>query len=436
MCNRPTPIHEIAADISQSRRLRAAVPRSHPLRPIHTSRLGVALFERYMLLEQKDDLDKSTLYLTESLLSSPLSWLAQGPMFARALCHLALSLLVRSKEFRGPEDAISAAKCLRHLRNPVHSPFAFQRQSVTAMLVETLAFQIELKASNVVQTLQEIAVLTHELLTSDPSSDDTTGAITQFSRALAPKFPEPFPEELLNQIIKCLRLARKHKPKLREVHFLLAKCLYLRYYYTLGDELEEAASIVDEMIASSSPGDKFVAECQELVPILAMLRSMADGHPETSEDAIYRARAFLSSSSVGEALYPTWPCVLENAAERRFQNFGPIDSLETPSSSDPLLLPWPVRADHVTQEMRPLEGLLDRVRNNRITDIEEAVELGRSLLASSDPSDLHTPRDFGNILFEAFERTQKIEYLNDYWAFEVFAHPNQDLSRSPFARPA
>jgi CHAT domain-containing protein len=392
--------------------MRAAAHRFHPLRAIHTSSLGVALFERYMLLEQKDVLDKAILYLTESLLSSPLSWLGHGPIFASALCHLALSLLMRSKEFKGPEDATFAAECLRHLRKPAHSPFAFQRQSVTTMLVETLALQMELKASDVVQTLQEMAILTHELLTSDPSSDDTTSTITLFAGALGPKFPEPFPEEPLNQIIKCLRLARQHKPELREVHFSLAKCLYFRYLYTLNDELDEAASIVDEIIASSSPGDKLVAECLELVPTLAMLRSMGDGHPETSEEAIYRARAFLTSSNAEDALYPTWSHVLDNAVERRFQNFGPIDGLETSSSGDPLLCPWPVRADE-TQEMRPLEGLLDEIRNNSITDIEEAVECGRSILASSDPSDLHTPRHFSNILFEAFERTKKIEYLNE-----------------------
>jgi hypothetical protein len=93
------------------------------------------------------------------------------------LSTLAFSLLMRSRVSKEPEDVISAAKYLRHLRDPAHGSFTFLRQEVTALLVETLAFQMELNASGVVQTLEEMAVLTHELLTSDPSSAFTTRAI-------------------------------------------------------------------------------------------------------------------------------------------------------------------------------------------------------------------------------------------------------------------
>jgi hypothetical protein len=70
-------------------------------------------------------------------------------------------------------------------------------------------------------------------------------------------------------------------------------------------------SIMDETIASNFPGDEFVAQCQKIAAWLAMLRSMVDSHPENSEEAIYRARAFLASSSVEDPLYPTWSDVLE-----------------------------------------------------------------------------------------------------------------------------
>ena len=49
-----------------------------------------------------------------------------------------------------------------------------------------------------------------------------------------------------------------------------------------------------------------------------------------------------------------------------------------------------------------------------ITDIEEAIELGRSILASSDPSDQQSSsHEFGEILFKAFEHTRNINYLNE-----------------------
>ena len=93
-----------------------------------------------------------------------------------------------------------------------------------------------------------------------------------------------------------------------------------------------------------------------------------------------------------------------------FENFGPIDGLGASSSTNPLLLPpWVV-----AQKTRPLQGLLDGIRDKSITDIEEAIELGRSILASSDPSDQQSSsHEFGEILFKAFEHTRNINYLNE-----------------------
>ena len=405
------PIHKIEAEISQSRKKLSALPRYHPLRPICASRLGFWLLESYWLSKQKDDLDKAIMYFAESLLSPPVPWLAWSPINPEVLFELALSLLVRSRDSKEPEDAIYAAIYLRYLRDSVYKPFVFRRQPVTALLVETLALLTRLKTNDSVQTLEEMTTLTQELLTSDSSGDSTARAISVFSRTVGNQLPELSSDRLLNAIIECLQLARVHEPKLREVHFFLAKCLYARYEYTLSDELDEAASILDEMIASSSSGDEFVAECHKLVAHLAMLRLC---HPENSEEAIYRARTFLASSSVGDPLYPRWSQVLEHAAKNRWENFGPIGGLEASSGGDPLLIvpPSPMPAD-VIQKKRPLDGLLDGIRNNSITDIEAAIDLGRFNLASSDPSDLQSSDVFCEILFEAFERTKGIKYLDD-----------------------
>jgi CHAT domain-containing protein/tetratricopeptide (TPR) repeat protein len=414
------PIHEISADISKFKLLLSALPISHPIRPICAYFIACALSDRYKLSNQRDDLDKSILYLTESLLFSPLSWLAHGPMIGAVLYSLALSLLMRSGVSMEREDAIYAARYLRHLRDLAHAPFAFPRrdQPVTALLVTALATQMMLTASDVVQTLEEMSVLTHELLTSDPSSAFTTLAITVFALAFSPKIPLPFPDQPLNRIIECLRLARVHRPEIREVNISLAKYLSIRYFHHTNDEVDEAVSILDEAIASSSPGDEFVVKCQKLVADLEVIRSSVNDHPENSEEAIYRARAFLASSSPEEALYPTWSRVLENAANNRFKNFGPIGGLE-PSPS--YLLP----SRPVPAETHPLSGLLEGICNYVITDIDEAIELGRSILASSNPNDLDAPGIFGDILFEAFNRTNKIEYLNE----------SMDILRQLLARP-
>ena len=399
------PIHEIDAYISKYRLKLSSLPRHHPLRPKCASFLALRLNERFALLNQRDDIDKAILYFTDALLSPPLSWLTHGPLIVDALFGLAISLRRRSGVSKEPEDVISAAKYLRFLRDSEDTPFAVRRQQVTVKLVKALSVQTKLKASDVVRTLEEMSALTQELLTSNPSSGRTTRASSFLAKAvlLVPKLRKlRLPPDLLNEIIECLRLARVHKPQLQEVHFCLAACLYARYIYTLDNELDEVISILDEMIASSSPGDKFLAACQEFLPNLAFLRSLI--HPEDSEEAIYRARAFLSSSSVDDPLYPTWSKVLDDAAKTRFENFGPIDGLEATSSSDPA-------PANLTQKLRPLEDLLNGIRNYSITDIEGAIDIGRSF--ASNPRDLYSSCLFGAILCEAFERTKNINHLNE-----------------------
>ena len=410
-------IQEIDANISQSQQELSTLPRYHRLRPICATRLGIQLIQRYELSKQKDDIDKSILCLTESLLlatpCATLSWLPHSSTLFLLLYSLSNALCIRSVVFKKPEDAIFVVKYLRHLRDmchPGHPSFAVQRTLVTSSLVTTLALQMRLKASDGVQTLEEMTALTQELLTSDPFSDHTTHATAFFAREIGHHCREhnllELDPGLLNEIIECLQLARMHKPELREVHYYLAECLFAQHSCTMNDVLDESLSIVDELIASSSPGDEFLPESQKLVADITMFRSISR-HPEHSEEAIYRARAFLASSSVEDPLYPTWSLVLEHAGKNRSKNFGPIDGLEGSSSSDPL----PANLVDVVFKQCPLRKLLNGIRDFSITDIEGAIESGRSLL--SDPSDLTSLLHFGQILFEAFSRTENIDHLNE-----------------------
>jgi hypothetical protein len=98
-------MHEIAADISQFRLLLSALSRSHHFHPICAYHLAGVLSDRYVLLNQMDDLDNSILYLSESLLLSPHSWLAHGPMILDVLYFLAFSLCQRAVASHEPEDA-------------------------------------------------------------------------------------------------------------------------------------------------------------------------------------------------------------------------------------------------------------------------------------------------------------------------------------------
>jgi hypothetical protein len=114
----------------------------------------------------------------------------------------------------------------------------------------TLTIQMGLEASNVVQTLVEMAA------TSDPLSFFTTHTCTHLG---------PVPEhlhsnqQLLNQIVVCMQLAQMHKPELSEIlsHLALAlaiaRCLCTHCYNHADDELDEVVFTLDKFIASSPP---------------------------------------------------------------------------------------------------------------------------------------------------------------------------------------
>src|SRR6266404_1704185 len=301
-------IDEIDSFIMHSQSFLSGLHRSHPLRLTCIYRLATVRLDRYALSNQVEDLDKSIILLTESILLPSYSWLEHDPTILQALLLLASTLIKRSEISQQPQDSIAAAKCLRHLLYQPHGALGVPRHLVATMLVEVLAFQVELKVGDVIRSVGEMADLCRELLTSYASDDDATHTIILFAKAVRSKVRPWIPDQLLDQIIACLRLARMHKPDLPVVRFALAFSLGIRYCMTfMNDDYEEAASILDELITSNSPGDSrdgLVAEVQRMVTGLSVIRSKTHQTPEYSEESLYRARTFLISSPEEHSFNP------------------------------------------------------------------------------------------------------------------------------------
>jgi tetratricopeptide (TPR) repeat protein len=421
-------IHEIDARITLYQHRLSLSSRSDPHRPLFILRLAAAQLERHTLSYQREDLDKTIFHLTESILLLPRSWLEQGPTILLALLLLARALLRRSEVLNQPEDAISAAKFFRHLRDQPHKAFGLPRHKVTSLLVETLGLQVKLEVENAMQNIGEMAVLCRELFSLGMFYDDATRTITRFSQAVLSTIRLGVPDQPLDEVIECLRAATKYKPDLHEARFALAFSLAYRYVMTFAnDDYEEAASVLDEIVTLPGDGqDKFVALAQQMVASLASMRSTTHETPEYLEEAMYRARAFLTSSSVTETIgFELFE--LEDTAKQRFRYFGSVKGLGESSGSSRLSQPVPVVSfeegeghdnNKNTRKIKLglLGGLLSGIRKNDITTFDEAIEKGRTILASGDPKDLLTSmymEIFGRILDEVFERTNKIEYLNE-----------------------
>ena len=400
-------------------------PRSHNLRPVALYILALARLERHMLSNQMENLDESISHCTKAILLPPHLWLNHGPMIFRTLFLLASVLFHRSMASKLPENAIYAAKYLRYLRNQPHSSFACRRHVVTKMLMASLALQVELKSGDVLEIIEEMVTLFHEFLTSDTSDISAIGSITIFTEVVLSQISGPiqFPDQVLNEVINCLRLARMRKPELRKAHLALVRSLSCRYTRTFtDDDYEEAASILDEMIAHNSLRDVVVGDVQHFVTLLAIYRAITHLTPEYGEEAIYRARAFLCTSSVEDFVHSLVRSVLASSAEQRFHYFGSANDLEV-ASSQSSSGSLPVSDDNpeldklvrILKKTELLEDLLSVIVNDNTTDIEMTIEESRSILTSFSPRDPIAPllENFGRILFQGFERTKKIEYLNE-----------------------
>ncbi|KAH9057578.1 CHAT domain-containing protein [Lactarius vividus] len=190
----------------------------------------------------------------------------------------------------------------------------------------------------------------------------------------------------------------------------------------VNDDYEEAVSVLDEITASSSSGnsqDELLAEVQQLVIELMVIRSTMVRTPEHSEEVIRRARTSLTSLPV-EQYSPILARVFEHTSERRVDYFDFVD-LEASFRKSPLSRPVVSMEgcdNRNGKESGSLGDLLSRIRNNDTIDIEEAIETGRTIFASSDLQD-HDPfpflrfETFSQILYEGFRRTKKIEYIDE-----------------------
>ena len=401
-------------------------PRSHPVRPLCIYGLAKARFDRYELLNQHDDLDKAILHFTESILIQPWSWPEASPTIPLIFFNLAAALSLRAIKSKRPDDASYAAKCLRHLRDQPHGMFKFPltRYRVTTLLVTVLAFQVEFETVDVMEHIEEMAVLCQELLMLDASDCGTTHSITHFARAVLSNFSPSVPDQPLKPVIDCLRLARMHKPVLRYARLAFVICLCIRYLRTfVDDDYEEASSVLDEINTSRSPRgsmDEFATAVQQVVTQMAVARSTTYEILEYSEEAIYQARAFLSSFPVEHPLSPLVNHYLEDTAKQRLRYFGSVEGLEAPSHdslfSQPVMSLSDSELDQIYKKLGLLRGLLSGMPKNDITKIDEAIRKGRTILssaASKHPLASHLFELFGSVLFEAFERTRKIEYLDE-----------------------
>jgi CHAT domain-containing protein len=371
---------------------------------------------RYILSNQREDLDKEIVHHTESILLPPPSCLQQGPFVLHILFHLAFALSLRSQVTKQPGDVIAASKFLLHIRDQPHEIPNISRHRVTDLLVVSLALQVKFGAENVIQNIREIAILSRELLTVETSDIDTTRLIDLISWVVQSNSRPNVPDQPLDELIECLRAAMKRRPDLPQGRVAFALSLLFRYHRTSrNDDYEEAMSILDEITASENSQDKSVVKIQAfatgLAAFLAKFRSDAHWSPEYLEEAIYRTRAVLKSSSYTQ-FFSDFDLKPEVSAKKRFDYFGSIEGDEEPWATGSLVSsPAPETPESDETRYYRMQSQVPAINDGDMAKIDEAIKESRSRAASSDNEQVLNL--FGEMLILAFMRTKKIEYINE-----------------------
>ncbi|KAH9059487.1 CHAT domain-containing protein [Lactarius vividus] len=442
-------------------------PRSHSIHIMGVYALAMTRFARYTLSQQKEDLDKSVLYYTEAILLLPIYRGGYSLNIVKLLFYLARALLYRAENLEQLDDVKYSIEYLRYLRLLPLDSFDLSGHDVTTSLIQALGIQVMSEAGDGTQDVNEMVDLCRELLGLNISADFLVAAFWSLGGAATTGFSGVRSVHSLDKAIECLRdAARLRTPGSHQILYALAHTLFTRFIEThSNDDYEEATVQLERILDPNQLGD-----CPDsvrnlalyLISALVFVRSTIFENPEYSEVTISRLRTLLSSFSDDRQMRLYLTNILATKTKERFTHYSLAESLEEAnfytsqlvhiSSSQGLekyeLLECPVDA-MVQRSYYPMERTRERIQHleellsitppgtelhkpllrelggwykskyyhtNNISDLEESIKYSRLLLDATHSRDkwrVLPLASLRNVLLLAFEKTSKINYLDD-----------------------
>ncbi|KAH8980396.1 CHAT domain-containing protein [Lactarius hatsudake] len=388
-------------------------PRSHSEHIIGVYNLAMARFERYTLSQQKEDLDKSILHFTETILLPPGSRDGHSLNTVKCLFYLASALLSRSEKSEQPEDVKYSIEYLRYLRGLPLDSSDLPRHTVTTTLFRALLIQVNLEAGDGTQNVNEMIDLCYESISPNVSAD-FPDAIDFMSLAVAvtTEYTRGRSVQSLDKVIECLRDAtRLCLPDSHLVLAALAFTLYIRFLETRSNgDYGEATALLESILDPNQHG-----ECPDSFPeirdvaslcigVFAFARSAILQNPEYSEVTISHLRTLLSSSLgsssvsfVDRRARIQVTGVLEMQTRERFRQYHLAESREEANSYASQLVNLSSSQSLESEPREYLRGLGafrefaqgSLMEGEKMTEMSQRLE---ELLASTSPGTPHHKR--------------------------------------------
>ena len=450
-------IVQIHGDAPSLQHTPSSPPRSHPERPYSLRDLPTMHSQGYDTSGRKDDIDRTicNCHLIEET-SPPRS--ESDPHVIQTHINHTSALLHRSKEFGQPDDVESTIKHLRHLLKQPLEDFNLPRHAVTTSLIEMLAARVKGGKGCALDDMNEIMDLCRGLLTSSAAPPYVIAAQEALARATLDIFCCNRQIPSLDQAIGYLRdVLKVHPSGLCGISLSLANILAIRFL-TLHviDDYEEAIKVLHK-ITESSPGNRSGShhiEASSLTMALRLSRSVVYSNLEDVEEAISHCRSFLDHASLfGNPLHPLVTELLERHIDKQSEYpvsmLGPqevhtesaahlsssVQNGDDESEVVQLVPPLPIVEEKI-RHLRQLhstapQGTDRRIQllkdlahwsnakislTNDIGDVEDAIKCQRMLLDSTHPSDhsrFYHFSSLANLLFLAYKRSGRIEYLDE-----------------------
>ena len=404
-------------------RLLRSLPRSNFTRPGLLLEVASLRTQRWELSDQKSDLDKAVTHLTEAVLLLP----TQRIVFA--LFHLSTILRSRFLITIQSDDLKFSIKCFRFLRIKFHSLEAFDIPQTSgdlpSQLFCALALDLASTPGEMARDLEEIVVLIPEFITADILTYDQILAFEAFCAAVLNLTPDMFSREdtqpVADRAIQVLRVATAFNPDPR-IAIALATCLGSRFEttHTMSD-CEEAIATFDRIASTGSSGNSLVMTqryAMEAVSRLLLSRVNLFPRPEYLEDGIHRLRT-LVPYALDDEHRTELTKVLNAFSYMRFQFFGVSgNSGGRPYKPNMSLRVVRIGAEgpQLEQKLYNLRDVTDGIIDGKITDVEAAVERSRKLIPLQRSNCFQwsaIAKMFATILFFAYRRTRRSDYLNE-----------------------
>ncbi|KAH9952647.1 CHAT domain-containing protein [Russula dissimulans] len=430
----------VNADIERFGVLPSLFPRSHTARPFAVGALGSALYYRYLISRQEDDLRALIPLFTEALL------LPLGPEAARVFptvktfYELACSLAFRFQLYGDPQDLEQAATYYRHtLTLP---PGAVDLLEVLRNLTMLLANKVPMGAEIQSDLAEEVVRILQILAIRDPSSSHIGPIAQNIGLILWSRISQSDQGVERERVLRLFAKVEELCLPERSPEFYVSQgiAFLLSFYQTgLYDHCEQAIVRFNKALTQLAPEHPLRPLTRMGIATVLHHRFTHDKQLESLEEAIRHSRAVLTDCPPGHPVRPACLALLSGSLRWRYAFFGNEESLkEADAFVDGALseeIPEPLRvvvADTI-EELNTFIGGFQR--DNSVEGSEEEVQAQLERLEripAGHSSQLGALCSLAQACGAKFERTGKLADLDEeinYHSIALAASPPDNFVR-------